>query len=136
MAVKAERLDHLVLTVRDVEKSLAFYERVLGLRPRAYKPGRPALHFGVQKINLQPERSDAAPVAGAPTPGSADLCFITRAAPELVARHLAACGVAVEAGPVARQGALGAMTSIYFRDPDGNLIEVATYGEDAPEPPA
>jgi catechol 2,3-dioxygenase-like lactoylglutathione lyase family enzyme len=134
MPVKIERLDHLVLTASDVEASQAFYQRVLGLRPTAYKPGRPSLHFGTQKINLHRHGAPDLPInARNAAPGTADLCFITRAAPAKVVEHLRRCGVEIEEGPVEREGTLGRMVSIYFRDPDENLIEVATYTD---EPPA
>jgi catechol 2,3-dioxygenase-like lactoylglutathione lyase family enzyme len=127
--MRVESLDHLVLTVADVEASAAFYVQVLGMEKILFGQGRVALAFGSQKINLHPAAAPLSPHAAHPTPGSGDLCFVTGVPlPEWV-DLLAACGVAVEAGPVARTGALGAMTSLYFRDPDGNLIEVARYGE-------
>jgi len=125
--VKIERLDHLVLTVRDVEATVAFYARVLGMQPVSFGAGRRALAFGQQKINLHPAEAPLMPYAARPTPGSADLCLITSTPiPELMA-HLKSVGVAIEEGPVSRTGAVGPITSVYLRDPDGNLIEVSTY---------
>ena len=89
--------------------------------------GRKALHFGEQKINLHERGKAFEPKARTPTPGSADLCFVTRTSLQEVMRHLVACGVVVLEGPVARTGALGPLTSVYFRDPDGNLLEVSSY---------
>ena len=124
-AVALTRLDHLVLTVRDIEATCAFYERVLGMRRETFGAGRVALHFGRQKINLHPAGREFEPKAASPTPGSADLCFLTETPIAEVMAHLEACGVAIEEGPVARTGAEGPITSVYLRDPDGNLIEVA-----------
>ncbi|MFC4762692.1 VOC family protein [Dyella koreensis] len=122
-----ESLDHLVLTVADVAVSCAFYTRVLGMQEVAFGAGRKALAFGGQKINLHQHGHEFEPKAQRPTPGSADLCLITRASTQEVLAHLAQCGVAVEEGPVARTGARGPIESVYFRDPDGNLIEVSRY---------
>jgi catechol 2,3-dioxygenase-like lactoylglutathione lyase family enzyme len=119
------RLDHLVLTVRDIEVTCAFYEKVLGMRRESFGAGRTALRFGRQKINLHPHPSPIDTKAAVPTPGSADLCFIAETPVEDVLAHLQACGIAVEAGPVPRTGAEGPITSVYFRDPDGNLVEVS-----------
>ena len=123
--IAIECLDHLVLTVRDVERACDFYERVLGLRRETFGEGRVALHFGRQKINLHPHPTPHDLVAQRPEPGSADLCFLTTTPLSEVAAHLEACGVAVIAGPVARRGAEGPIRSLYCRDPDGNLIELA-----------
>jgi catechol 2,3-dioxygenase-like lactoylglutathione lyase family enzyme len=121
-----DRLDHLVLTVRDIEATCAFYVNVLGMERRGFGEGRVALHFGHQKINLHPAGPPITPtIARAPTPGSADLCFLTSQAIEAVAAHLERCAVPIEAGPVDRVGAEGALCSLYIRDPDGNLIEIA-----------
>ena len=127
MAVRIERLDHLVLTVANVDATCAFYQRVLGMETVTFGNGRKALAFGRQKINLHPAGREFEPKAMRPTPGSADLCLIASTPLETVAAHLAACDVGIEEGPVARTGAVGPITSLYFRDPDGNLIEVATY---------
>jgi catechol 2,3-dioxygenase-like lactoylglutathione lyase family enzyme len=128
-ALEITRLDHLVLTVADVEWTIAFYERVLGMRAVSFGEGRRALAFGESKINLHEVGSELLPRATHPVPGSADLCLVTRSSQADVIAHLEECGVAVEEGPVARTGALGPITSTYFRDPDGNLIEVGTYGD-------
>ena len=120
-------IDHLVLTVRSLEATCAFYERVLGFR-RIDTPGKPtALAFGKQKINVHEAGRTFEPKAKAPTPGSADFCLITARPLQEFRDHLSTCGVAVEVGPVAREGARGAMMSVYFRDPDGNLVEVSEY---------
>jgi catechol 2,3-dioxygenase-like lactoylglutathione lyase family enzyme len=126
--MRVESLDHLVLTVADVEAAAAFYGRVLGMERVVFGAGRIALQFGSQKINLHPAAAPLAPHAARPTAGSADLCFVsTRPLVDWIA-HLAAVGVALEQGPVPRTGARGPMQSIYFRDPDANLIEIAWYG--------
>jgi catechol 2,3-dioxygenase-like lactoylglutathione lyase family enzyme len=120
-------IDHFVLTVRSLEATCAFYERVLGFR-RIDTPGKPtALAFGKQKINVHEVGRTFEPKAKAPTSGSADFCLITDRPLQEFHDHLEACGVAVEVGPVAREGAQGAMISVYFRDPDGNLVEVSEY---------
>lgn len=125
-----ERLDHLVLTVADIDVTVAFYSRVLGMEPVTFGDGRRALAFGPHKINLHRAGAEFEPKAARPTPGSADLCLVTGASPGAVLAHLAECGVAVEEGPVLRTGALGPITSVYFRDPDGNLLEVSSYADD------
>jgi catechol 2,3-dioxygenase-like lactoylglutathione lyase family enzyme len=124
-----DRFDHIVLTVRALEATLSFYERVLDFR-RELRPGAPAaLKFGRQKINVHESARTFEPKAARPTPGSADFCLITTGAIcDLIAR-LKAHDVAIELGPVAREGALGKMTSVYFRDPDENLVEVARYDD-------
>ena len=127
-------MDHLVLTVADVERTVDFYSRVLGMEPAVFRDGRRALlgtlAFGRQKINLHLAGSEFEPKAAHPTPGSADLCFVTDVPPGEVVEHLAAQGVGIVEGPVGREGALGEMISVYFRDPDGNLIEVSNYPDD------
>jgi catechol 2,3-dioxygenase-like lactoylglutathione lyase family enzyme len=125
-----DRFDHIVLTVRDLAAALRFYERVLGARiipPPADGKGSTAIGFGRQKINLHVKGHEFEPKATHVTVGSGDFCLITEAPIAEVRRHVEACGIAVELGPVTRQGALGLMTSVYFRDPDGNLVEVARY---------
>ena len=124
-----ERLALLVLTVADIEATVAFYARVLGMRRIDFGAGRVALGFGRQKINLHRAGHELEPRSRHPTPGSGDLCLITEASPESVVAHLTACGVAIELGPVARTGATGAIRSVYFRDPDENLIEVSSYAD-------
>ena len=125
--MRVDGLDHLVLTVADVEASVAFYERALGMTAVTFAGGRRALAFGEQKINLHPRGGEFEPKADYPTPGSADLCFITSVPLAEARAHLAALGVAVIEGPVRRTGATGPILSVYFRDPDGNLIEVANW---------
>ncbi len=123
--MKIDSLDHLVLTVADIEATCTFYQRVLGMEVVTFGAGRKALAFGVQKINLHQAGREFEPKAERPTPGSADLCFLTSVPLAEVQRHLAACGVAVTEGPVQRTGAQGPILSVYFRDPDLNLIEVS-----------
>lgn len=125
--MKIEALDHLVLTVADVAVSCAFYTRVLGMQEVTFGAGRKALLFGVQKINLHPHGREFEPKALRPVPGSADLCLLTSSAAGEVVDHLRRHGVAIEEGPVQRTGAQGPIESVYFRDPDGNLIEVSRY---------
>jgi catechol 2,3-dioxygenase-like lactoylglutathione lyase family enzyme len=125
--LKVLGVDHLVLTVRDLEATVDFYTRVLGMSVRAFEGGRLALRFGSQKINLHEAGHEFEPKAARPLPGSADICFVGDASPEEWLNHLAANGVDAVQGPVKRLGALGPMTSVYFRDPDGNLLEVACY---------
>lgn len=127
MALTIDRLDHLVLTVRDLDASIDFYTRVMGFEVVNFGQGRKALAFGRQKINLHPADAPLAPHALAPTPGSADLCFVSVAPIDAVLAQLVAAGVAIESGPVPRTGAIGPITSVYFRDPDRNLIEVSVY---------
>jgi catechol 2,3-dioxygenase-like lactoylglutathione lyase family enzyme len=129
VAIAIDRLDHLVLTVRDIAATVDFYARVLGMTPVTFGGGRTALRFGDQKINLHRAGAEIDPKAARPTPGSADLCLVTPAGTAQVIAHLEAEGVAVVEGPVARTGAVGPIESVYFRDPDGNLIEVARYAE-------
>lgn len=123
--VQIEGLDHLVLTVADAEASCRFYEAVLGMERVVFGAGRLALRFGCQKINLHEKGREIAPFARCPTPGSADLCFLTRSPLEAVRESLERAGGRVELGPVPRTGAEGPIESLYFRDPDGNLIEVS-----------
>ena len=125
--ITLDRLDHLVLTVRDVEATCRFYETALGMRREIFGAGRVALHFGRQKINVHPYPSPVEIVAKDPRPGTADLCFISETPLEEVAAHLKTCGVTIEMGPVERSGAEGTLRSVYCRDPDGNLIEVSNY---------
>jgi len=128
-----DRVDHLVLTVADIEATTAFYERALGMRREFFRgpEGQPryALLFGDQKINLQDKHTDTPTKAQVPTLGSGDFCLIAAAPLDEVIAHLRGEGIALEAGPVPRRGALGALRSIYFRDPAGNLVEVAEYGQ-------
>lgn len=130
MRFAVDRLDHLVITCHDVETSASWYQRVLGMEREVFGPhNRTSLRFGGQKINLRPESETHEAwftgVAGAP--GTQDLCFIVAVDALDVVAHLHDCGVMIELGPVAKQGALGAITSVYCRDPDGNLIEISSY---------
>ena len=120
-------IDHLVLTVADVERTVAFYRDVLGCVPITFGEGRRALAFGDQRINLHPAGREFEPKAARPTPGSGDLCFATASPIADVVAGLESRGVAIELGPVPRAGAQGPMTSVYLRDPDGNLLEIASY---------
>jgi catechol 2,3-dioxygenase-like lactoylglutathione lyase family enzyme len=122
---RVDCLDHLVLTVADIEATCAFYRRVLGMEVIRFGNGRLALGFGRQKINLHALGREFEPNADRPTPGSADLCFITTAPLAEVVAHLNAEDVAIIEGPVSRAGATGPILSVYFRDPDRNLIEVS-----------
>jgi catechol 2,3-dioxygenase-like lactoylglutathione lyase family enzyme len=125
--MRIERLDHLVLTVRDIAATCDFYSKVLGMEVVTFGAGRKALAFGRQKFNLHEAGREFEPKADRPTPGSADLCLIADGPLNDVIDHLRACGVPILEGPVKRTGALGPITSVYFRDPDRNLIEVSTY---------
>ncbi len=129
-------IDHFVLTVRSIEETCRFYQRVLGLEC-VCEPGRPtALKFGDQKINVHEIGHEFEPKAAVPTPGAGDFCLITVFPIDEVQRRLKDCGVKIELGPVERTGAQGQMMSIYFRDPDGNLVEVSRYiGEQAAASP-
>jgi catechol 2,3-dioxygenase-like lactoylglutathione lyase family enzyme len=123
--MEIDSLDHLVLTVKDIDATASFYARALGMEIVTFGTGRKALAFGAQKINLHQHGKEFEPKAQQPTPGSADLCFITSAPLPEVISHLASCNVAVIEGPVQRTGATGPILSVYFRDPDMNLIEVS-----------
>jgi catechol 2,3-dioxygenase-like lactoylglutathione lyase family enzyme len=123
--MEINKLDHLVLTVRDVEKTASFYESVLGMEKEVFAKGRVALKCGSQKINLHERGKEFEPKAHKPTPGSADLCFITQTPLDDAMAHVRRCGVEIIEGPVERTGANGPIRSFYFRDPDDNLIEVA-----------
>ncbi len=122
-----DRLDHFVLTVADIDATCAFYERALGMTVVTFGSGRKALAFGRQKINLHQAGREFEPKALRPTPGSGDFCLIAKTPLDAVVTHLVACGVAIEEGPVERTGATGPIRSIYLRDPDRNLIEIANY---------
>ena len=134
MPVKVHALDHLVINVSDVARSAEWYRKILGMEIRMFDPGqgkptRTSLIFGNQKINVRPRGADKVEwfTADHVAAGSDDLCFLTSATPQEVVVHLNACGVAIEEGPVARQGAVGALRSVYCRDPDGSLIEISSY---------
>lgn len=127
--MRISNLDHLVLTVSDVDATVRFYTEVLGMRPVTFGAGRRALQFGTTKINLHAVGREFEPKALRPTPGSADLCLLTDVPLREVVTHLASVGVEVEEGPVLRTGATGPIRSVYVRDPDGNLLEISN-----PEP--
>ena len=134
MSVKVHALDHLVINVADVARSAQWYQKILGMEIKVFDPGpgktpRTSLMFGSQKINVRPRDADKVEwfTADFETPGSDDLCFLTTATPDEVVAHLNACGVAIEEGPVRKQGARGTLRSVYCRDPDGSLIEISSY---------
>jgi catechol 2,3-dioxygenase-like lactoylglutathione lyase family enzyme len=134
MPVKVSAIDHIVINVSDVARSAGWYQKILGMEVRVFDPGhgkppRTTLVFGNQKINVRPRDADKAEwfTADHQTAGSDDLCFLTSSTPEQVVTHLKANGVAIEQGPVDRQGARGVLRSVYCRDPDGSLIEVSSY---------
>ncbi len=120
-------LDHLVLTVANIEITLNFYQRVLGMEKHTFASNRVALKFGNQKINLHQAGNEPEPKATMPLPGSADLCFVAQSPLSDAMQHVRDCGVDILEGPVARTGAMGPMASFYFRDPDLNLIELCHY---------
>jgi catechol 2,3-dioxygenase-like lactoylglutathione lyase family enzyme len=122
-----DRIDHVVLTVRDIEATCRFYERALGMNVVTFEGGRKALAFGQQKFNLHEVGKEFEPKADRPVAGSADFCLITSVPIAQVVTHLRACGVQLLDGPVQRTGATGPILSVYFRDPDLNLIEVSNY---------
>jgi catechol 2,3-dioxygenase-like lactoylglutathione lyase family enzyme len=124
-----DRIDHLVLTVADIQATLDFYRTVLGMEPVTFGGGRYALAFGRQKFNLHQAGNEFEPKARRPTPGSVDLCLIASTPLDEVVAQLGRHRVPVEAGPVRRTGATGPIESVYFRDPDGNLIEVSNISE-------
>ena len=125
--ISIDRLDHLVLTVKDLDATCRFYEDVLGMATVSFEGGRRALNFGRQKINLHEAGNEPEPRSVHPTPGSGDLCFITGTPMDEIVAHLETCGVAIEEGPDQRTGAIGPINSVYCRDPDGNLIEISNY---------
>ena len=127
MAIAIDRIDHIVLTVFDIDRTIDFYSRVLGMKPETFAGGRRALSFGRQKLNLHQAGREYEPKALRPAPGAIDLCFIASTPLDQVIASLKAANVAIIEGPVPKTGALGAMSSVYFRDPDGNLVEVSNY---------
>lgn len=138
MSVKVHSLDHLVINVSDLARSVEWYRTVLGMEVKVFDPGqgrlpRTSLVFGNQKINVRPRDADKGEwfTADHETAGSDDLCFLTSSTPDQVVAHLAACGVAVSEGPVRKQGARGVLRSVYCRDPDGSLIEISSYEDGA-----
>lgn len=128
MRFTIDRIDHLVITAADLETSASWYQRVLGMERETFgAERRTALRFGSQKLNLHQAGAEFHPNAAAARPGTIDICFIVGIEAADIVSHLKSCGVAVEEGPVGKTGALGPMTSVYCRDPDGNLIEIASY---------
>jgi len=125
--MQVDRVDHFVLTVADLEATCRFYERACGMIVETFGAGRLALRFGRQKINLHKAGAEFEPKALQPMRGSGDFCLITNTPLAEVEAHLKAQGVVIEEGPVARTGAVGPILSIYVRDPDGNLVEIANY---------
>jgi catechol 2,3-dioxygenase-like lactoylglutathione lyase family enzyme len=126
MAFNLEQIDHIVLTVANIHATTDFYTEVLGMDVATFD-GRTALRFGDQKINLHQRGHEFSPRAAHPIPGSGDLCFITLTPLEEVVSYLGALKVHIEEGPVERTGAVGKLRSVYIRDPDQNLIEIANY---------
>jgi len=130
--VKVNAIDHLVLTVADIEATVSFYSKALGMKAEPFRPvdgsERWALTFGLHKINLHQRGAEFEPKAAKATAGSADLCFLSDQPIANWQAHFAALGISIEAGPVVRTGATGPITSLYVRDPDGNLIEVSNAG--------
>ncbi len=122
-----QRIDHFVMTVRDIDATCDFYTKVLGMDVAAFGTGRKALVFGTQKINLHAVGEEFDPKALRPTPGAVDVCFITENPLDRVMEELHSLGVIIEEGPVKRTGATGDMLSVYLRDPDGNLVEISNY---------
>src|SRR3954447_9546918 len=122
-----DHLDHIVLTVADIDATIAFYTGVLGMTAVTFAGGRRALTFGPQKINLHRAGHEFSPCARRPTAGSADFCLITKTPLDAAMAHVQDCGVTIEEGPVDRTGAIGTLRSFYFRDPDGNLVEISNY---------
>lgn len=123
--MKVSHVDHIVLTVKDVEASARFYENVLGMERMIFGEGRVALKFGRQKINLHEYGNEFEPHADVPQPGSADLCFVIAMPVEGAMEYVKSQGVGIVEGPVQRTGATGALNSFYIRDPDSNLIELS-----------
>ena len=125
--MKIDSIDHVVFTVKDINVTCEFYSKVLGMEIVTFGEGRKALAFGSQKINLQQLGRESTLIADKPTSGSADICFVTSVPVSEVIAHLNSCGVRLVGSPVERNGARGMMMSVYFRDPDLNLVEVSNY---------
>lgn len=128
--MRVSGIDHFVLTVRNIEATCDFYSNVLGMEIEEFGGGRRALKFGSQKINLHQFGNEFKPKAERPTPGSGDFCLTTDVSLKRVVEHLSSCGVEIVEGPVQRTGATSRIESVYFRDPDGNLVEVSNYTDD------
>lgn len=125
--ISITRIDHIVFTVKSIATTCEFYSKVLGFDIVTFGEGRKALAFGQQKINLHESGKEFEPKAKVPTPGSVDLCLITETPIDKALARLAACNVGGLEGPVKRTGALGPILSVYFRDPDMNLIDISNY---------
>jgi catechol 2,3-dioxygenase-like lactoylglutathione lyase family enzyme len=125
--MQLERIDHVVFTVHDIDVTCDFYSRALGMEVVTFAAGRKALRFGRCRINLHQRGREFEPKAANPAPGTQDICLVTSTAMAEVIEHLQSVGVEIIEGPVPRTGAIGPMESVYFRDPDGNLVEVAHY---------
>ncbi|MCH7335456.1 VOC family protein [Acinetobacter sp. NIPH 2699] len=125
--MKISHLDHLVLTVADIESTCQFYQSVLNFEVITFAENRKALQFGAQKINLHQVGKEFEPKAFQPTAGSADLCFIAETPLNEVVSHLQSLNIEVVEGPIERTGAMGKILSVYLRDPDQNLIEISNY---------
>ncbi len=130
MPIDIDRIDHVVLTVFDLQRTLDFYSQVLGMEPVTFAGGRRGLAFGRQKFNLHQAGREFEPKALKPVPGAIDLCLIASTPLDEVVAELKSHDVAIIEGPVPKTGALGPMTSVYFRDPDGNLVEVSNYDDE------
>ncbi|MEO3429843.1 VOC family protein [Pelagibius sp. CAU 1746] len=128
LSVELDRLDHFALTVRDVEQTCVFYEKVLGMARESFGEGRVALRFGRHRINVNPNPNELRRKAAVPIPGSAEFCVVAASPLNDIVAHLRSCGVDLEHGPEETDGAEGLARSVWFRDPDGNLVEVASYG--------
>jgi len=131
--LKIDRIDHVVLTVFDVERTIDFYSRVLGMEAVTFAGGRRGLAFGRQKFNLHQAGREFEPKALKPAPGTMDFCLITETPLADVIESLKSQGVTIIQGPVDKTGAMGPIVSVYFRDPDGNLVEVSNYAGAAAE---
>jgi catechol 2,3-dioxygenase-like lactoylglutathione lyase family enzyme len=127
MGLSVDRIDHVVVNTADVDRTVDWYVRVLGMTREVFGDGRIALRFGDQKLNVRPTGAQNWVTSAVDAPGTLDLCFVVDAEADAVGAHLRSCGVEITEGPVTKTGALGPMTSHYCRDPDGSLIEVATY---------
>ncbi len=125
--MQIDHIDHLVLTVQNIEATCDFYVRVLGMQVVTFGNGRKALQFGQQKINLHEAGKEFEPKALKPTHGSGDICFITSVPLKQVIEHIRSQGIEIAEGPVRRTGAIGPIESVYVCDPDGNLVEVGNY---------
>jgi catechol 2,3-dioxygenase-like lactoylglutathione lyase family enzyme len=129
MRALVTRIDHFVLTCANVDATIDFYTRALGMRAETFAGGRRALSFGSQKINLHQAGAEFEPKARVATAGAGDFCLLSDVPVAEIAAHLEAEGVEIIEGPVAKTGATGPLVSIYFRDPDGNLVEVSNLVE-------